>query len=1096
MNILLVSQCNKNALKESRRILDQFAERCGERTWQTAITQAGLKTLRRLLKQSARKNTAVACHWIRGHNHSELIWIVGNVSKFNEQGSVPTNTTKKDVLRTCNENSWHTSEDISLLASIAGLFHDFGKANGLFQKKLKPKSKVPKSEPYRHEWISLRMFQAFVGELSDQEWLQKLSEVKAADETDLIDALIRDGHAKANNPFKKFPPLARVIGWLIFSHHRLPKAFIKKDHTGAPRLDEIDRWLFWLEMGPSWNSPQCEKTEEWSETVQKDVWKFPQKTPLHSKTWRTKASKLAIRALKRPGFMKNWMEDRFSMHMARMVLMLSDHCYSARDATLGYQDNSYKAYANTDRKTKQLKQKLDEHLIGVSHSCIPLGKGLPSLRQTLPAITRHKKFKKRCTDPRFRWQNKCYELANGLKKRSAEHGFFGVNMASTGCGKTFANARIMYGLAEEKLGCRFSVALGLRALTLQTGDALRERLKIEEEDLAVLIGSSAVRQLHEFNNNYEKIAGSESAEKLVDEYQYVSYEGTLDDGLLSRWLSDSPNLHKLLSAPITVSTIDCLMPATEGERGGKQIAPMLRLLTSDLVLDEPDDFDLNDLPALTRLVNWAGMLGSRVLLSSATLPPALVRALFEAYLAGRNDFQRACGEPGCLLNVCCAWFDENGVQQSDHASLTTFEKEHYSFVESRVATLMKSAPIRKAQIVSVKSDEPTSESAILAIVNAIHEYAHRLHTEHCQTHPETGKKVSFGLVRMANINPMVAVAKQLFAISSKSNYRIHYCVYHSRHPLAIRSALEQRLDRTLNRKDPQAIWEQSDIKKILAENPEDNHVFVVLATAVAEVGRDHDYDWAIVEPSSMRSFIQLAGRIQRHRNQIPRTPNLLLLSHNYRGLMDDGTKEEYVAFEKPGFESEEFCLESKDLHNLLEKDQFNVITSIPRIMERGILTCNRNLADLEHVHLEAKLFGSEEPRVKQYAKLWWNSSAHWSFELQRRMPFRKSAPDEEYLLYIADEDEPARFCKVEEDRDLEPTPRENCFKRVGLDLGRGVSFWGRNDITDIISKIAISTGSDISRASRSFGVFRLYRTCEGAPPWLYNSYLGIYRELD
>lgn len=34
MNILLVSQCEKRALSETRRILDQFAERRGERTWQ------------------------------------------------------------------------------------------------------------------------------------------------------------------------------------------------------------------------------------------------------------------------------------------------------------------------------------------------------------------------------------------------------------------------------------------------------------------------------------------------------------------------------------------------------------------------------------------------------------------------------------------------------------------------------------------------------------------------------------------------------------------------------------------------------------------------------------------------------------------------------------------------------------------------------------------------------------------------------------------------------------------------------------------------------------------------------------------------------
>ena len=77
MNILLVSQCDKRALTETRRILDQFAERRGVRTWQTPITQDGLNTLHRLLRKTARKNTAVACHWIRGLNHSELLWTVG-----------------------------------------------------------------------------------------------------------------------------------------------------------------------------------------------------------------------------------------------------------------------------------------------------------------------------------------------------------------------------------------------------------------------------------------------------------------------------------------------------------------------------------------------------------------------------------------------------------------------------------------------------------------------------------------------------------------------------------------------------------------------------------------------------------------------------------------------------------------------------------------------------------------------------------------------------------------------------------------------------------------------------------------------------------
>jgi CRISPR-associated endonuclease/helicase Cas3 len=57
MNVLLISQCSYKALKETRRIIDQFAERKGTRTWQTSITQQGLLALRKLLKKTARRNS-------------------------------------------------------------------------------------------------------------------------------------------------------------------------------------------------------------------------------------------------------------------------------------------------------------------------------------------------------------------------------------------------------------------------------------------------------------------------------------------------------------------------------------------------------------------------------------------------------------------------------------------------------------------------------------------------------------------------------------------------------------------------------------------------------------------------------------------------------------------------------------------------------------------------------------------------------------------------------------------------------------------------------------------------------------------------------
>ena len=57
-----------------------------------------------------------------------------------------------------------------------------------------------------------------------------------------------------------------------------------------------------------------------------------------------------------------------------------------------------------------------------------------------------------------------------------------------------------------------------------------------------------------------------------------------------------------------------------------------------------DDYNLEDLPAIARLTYWAGMLGCRVLVSSATMPPALAAGLFAAYREGRAVFQKNRGE--------------------------------------------------------------------------------------------------------------------------------------------------------------------------------------------------------------------------------------------------------------------------------------------------------------------------------------------------------------------------------------------------------------------------------------------------------------------
>lgn len=1084
MNVLLISECSKRALTETRRILDQFAERRGERTWQTPITQQGLATLRRMLRKTARRNTAVACHWIRGKDHSELLWIVGDASRFNAQGAVPTNTTARDVLRSQDENDWHTAEDIRLLAALAALFHDFGKACQAFQAKLR--SPKPLADAYRHEWVSLRLFQAFIGTDDDEQWLRRLAGLANGGKVDTVwlKRLIKDGIAdNAPSPFKGMPSLAKAVGWLIVSHHRLPAQMARGKSVFPQALRVLPTGI-----GPEWNGA---RTDAGRKEIG-DCWSFKQGTPFDSADWCRHAARLAQRMLDRPGLLKtDWWQDPYVMHLSRLVLMLADHYYSSEPSHKGFGDANYALYANTDRETRALKQRLDEHLIGVAAHSGRIARVLPALADTLPRIARHKGFKRRSADKRFQWQDKAYDLAVGLQAKSQAQGFFGINMASTGCGKTLANGRILYGLADPRRGARFSIALGLRTLTLQTGQAYRERLGLGEDDLAVLVGGGGVKTLFERAQTKPSPAiGSESAEALLEDNTHVHFEGSLEDGPLKRWLDKSPDAQRLLAAPVLTCTIDHLIPATEGVRGGRQIAPMLRLLTADLVLDEPDDFDLDDHPALTRLVHWAGLLGTRVLLSSATLPPPQIQGLFEAYLAGRAAFQRNRGIPGQPVNVCCAWFDEYAQPRtSDHADADSFRQAHDQFVLKRIDQLGSVEDIRrKARIQPLDIQPGSPEQVRPALANHIHEWVHELHRHHHVPDPHSGKRVSFGLVRMANIDPLIDVAQALYRLGAKAGHRIHLCCYHAKHPLLVRSGIEERLDRLLKRENQAQIFKDDELRRLLDASAEPDQIFVILASPVAEVGRDHDYDWAIVEPSSMRSFIQLGGRVRRHRAGDCGPPNLYLLDTNLKHL--EGKR---LAYARPGFEGDDFPLHSHYLHDLLTPEQVAMMDARPRIRERDNPQPKDNLVDLEHERLRALMLEDDPQKRVLPVQLWWRTAAWLSGELQRGSPFRYDPIKHyRYVLLPNDDETEVLFHRIEDDGSL--TQVSNLFdKTIPLDEGPRIGLWGAPDYLTALIDLADELGMELARCAQTFGYVDLEEV-SGGRGWRYHLALGFRKD--
>ncbi|HEY4436581.1 MAG TPA: type I-F CRISPR-associated helicase Cas3f [Lelliottia sp.] len=1072
MNVLIISRCTRNAREESCRIVDQFAERTGDAAWQTTITLEGVNTLRKLLRKTARRNTAVACHWLKKSGQTELLWIVGNLRRFNAQGRAPTHRTTTDVLKNGAEHGWHCAESIALLAAIAGLFHDFGKAGRCFQQTLKGESQQ-RCQPYRHEWISVRLFQAFIGEKTDQEWLSELEHFKASDEKIWLKTLFADMPSKSDSPLRGMPPLAKTVAWLIVSHHRLPQAL-----STTPQLEYCTGWLD-RQLNADWNSLNHKPSEKhpWRERDYKNVWSFPNGTPLRSQTWREKARQIGKRA-KNAGSLAQYgsLDNRFTVHLARLSLMLADHFYSAFLPSLTWQDGACDLWANSDRQTTQLKQKLDEHNCGVAHHALLTGRTLPWLRHSLPAISRHKTFRERAKDARFHWQNQAWDIALALRERSAEQGFFGVNMASTGCGKTFANARIMYGLANEQEGCRFSVALGLRTLTLQTGQALQSRLGLDDDTLAVVTGSAAVRELYEQDKD-DADNSSASDEAFFASHHYVHYEGSTSQGAAQQWLAAEPALNRLVSAPVLVTTVDHLMPATEGVRGGRQIPAMLRLLTSDLVLDEPDDFDVDDLHALCRLVNWAGMLGSRVLLSSATLPPALTEALFEAYQKGRKAWQAACGVPGKPVAVCCAWFDEYGAKSQEVSDDATFRQAHSQFVARRVAHLIRQPSLRRGKLAAIAP----GADVYGAVAALIYQNMLALHQQHRNLH-SSGKTVSFGLVRLANINPLVAVAQALMAMPAPENYCIHYCVYHSQHPLAVRSMIEKRLDRAFTRHQPEQIWALPEVRQALI-SPEQHHIFVVLGTSVLEVGRDFDADWGIIEPSSMRSLIQFSGRIQRHRQQVPESDNLVVFNRNLRAL-----RGESVAYCKPGFETEKHRLTHHDLNALLPESTLRTLNAISRIVED---VPDNAFARLEHTRLRAALLeGGDKNDV--VAAQWWRLPLDWNGELQRCTPFRQSSPQVSWFLTMNEDDDDPTFCLLQEDGGLKPA---GLFQKQALLLAAGVRAWVDIDYQEVLVDLAEAKQMELRNVSLRYGEISLrMKGKDATEQWRYHPILGVFRE--
>lgn len=1113
MMVVFTSRSEKKSLYTVRNILDNFADRIGTDTWKSNITLDGLETIQTLLRKNATKNTAVACHWIRSRNYSELIWIVGNRNKFNSTGIIPICTTEKNLSHSEWESDWQYLPEIKCIVGLAGLLHDWGKTSDFFQKKLRIQSKI--GDPFRHEWVSCKILEAIVitsnDFKNDSTWLQLLfsNDIK---ENEIIKIVYQN---RNKEKLCQLPPVATYISWLIMSHHKLP---LSPEWSNYQDLKKASFEQMFSSVSASWgythksiqNNPKdidkCftfskgimwEKDSLWKRQVIKWAKKLSEQEPILTSLYKNDIQ--VIRSI---------------LYYSRLSLMLGDYYVSSQCKETYSQCVNLELWANTTAIKGEYKQYLEEHLIKVAKQSIGIVYQLPKIVNDLRKTYDLKELKKKSTPGSlFYWQDVVVNKIKSYQQNAGttEVSYFVVNMASTGCGKTFANVKIMKALSEDE-GLRFVLALGLRSLTLQTGDEYRKRIKISKNDLAVLIGSDLIKKLHEINNKEDE---ENNDEKDVTDDRSL---GILNDSLLPETLtyitdwnekeqkfldiffkenqSEKNNKNKaFLLKPILVTTIDHIMGAIETIKGGRYLLPFLRLMSSDLIIDEIDDFNQNDLVAISRLVHLCGMLGRNVIISSATIPPDLAEGLYKAYSEGLKIYNQCFANKKICCNILC---DEFNASIIDNRDQQTYKQHHDKFIDKRVKKLEKALVRRKANIVDTNVISPMGKAdATEQYFSSILNFIMKIHDDNHVIDAKTGKSISIGVIRMANINPCVRLTRYLLRMPLSENYDIKVMAYHSKQTLLLRNFQEQYLDAILKRKyliSKKANFEDSILRQHIDSSNKDNIIFVLVATPVEEVGRDHDFDWAIIEPSSFRSIVQMAGRVLRHRileKSIDRS-NVYILEYNLKGLLGMLSKKDKYVFTNPGFESRKYKLNSHNCQILLKDSNVEkIIDAKPRILKNKTLRPKDRLIDLEQKVMEdfndslaigpGSLFGW----IQEY---WWLTGC-----AQCLKRFRQSKYEEVNISLVSNTTE-AVF-KIFNGKEFSPCEETFNIKRCQLSEIELTNLWIKRDFTQNVISMLQNLGKEINDEnmldfSEKYGIISVPDTNQ---KWLYSDQLGLFK---
>lgn len=769
----------------------------------------------------------------------------------------------------------------TLISEVIGLCHDLGKATVLFQRKLR-EANFPSSDPVRHEWVSLKLVDLLLAG------------------TPLMEAFNQLNAPPLNQfPFPKKQGLNSaldVVRFCVATHHGLFSPYNKEQ----------------LELGNSAGTLNHIRNKAEHPYHQDPTAFLAAQADLETSVMEDIGTGLErLRNLPITLDETGW---RAVATYTRACLIMADHTVSARHLQHSHPSLAANTLRTPGNQQRTLNQDLNYHLREVGALARTLSENL--LSYTWPGITDASLARLSQRSPsegRFRWQNDAADCLLEARAKSTAPALV-LDVASTGAGKTRMNMRAA-AVLNQRPQCRITSVLNLRTLTLQTGKVYQSELQLQADELACVIGDKTIKAL--FDRAQPNT--DENPEEMVFEAS-ASTQPIL--AFLSEYLQIHPEQAGLITTPVLVSTIDFVVAAGELHRQGHHAAALARVLSSDLIIDEIDDYEPHAFVAVLRLVEMAAMMGSNVIVSSATLPVPMVQALVEVFQSATRQFYRINDRPP--EHPIIALIDNYLPPQLFQGEAAPKLAQDYATRITQAMATVKGQNVRIPHLARFETD--STEAFFQRIENSVEELHHQLQW----THGATGKRITVGLVRIANISTAIQVARRL----SETFPDDYIATYHANEFLIQRHQKEVILDSLLTRKNGNQALEASPYVQALLQRTSSASVkLIVVATPVEEVGRDHDFDWAVIEPSSARSIVQTSGRVNRHRLQPLPCPNIHVLQYNYRHC-----NQQKLAFFRPGFEIDPSHPWSHDLAGLLHWEQLQEIDASVRIGDHPMAT--------------------------------------------------------------------------------------------------------------------------------------------------------------